>query len=75
MNVGSIEAEMKIFWMERERGSDVAIIGSGANKRVIKNTDLLNLIYFAKVGYEKTGRASREGATPVRAIVVAAEMC
>ena len=48
MNVGSIEAEMKIFWMERERGSDVAIIGSGANKRVIKNTDLLNLIYFVR---------------------------
>lgn len=48
MNVGSVDAEMEIFWMERERGSDVAIIGTGASKRVMKNQDLLNLIYFMR---------------------------
>ena len=33
MNVGSVEAEMEeIFWMERERGSNVAIVGTGAHK-------------------------------------------
>ena len=42
-------AAMLLFWtMERERGSDVAIIGTGVMKRVMKNEDLLNMIYFLR---------------------------
>ena len=47
------------WWNDlRERGSEATIIGSGPRKRIVKNSDLMSMIYFLRRWFNR-GRRNR----------------